>query len=147
MFKRPKRRVVIDTNIISGGIGDLERPQLDAVITADLSKEHIYTKEVDDELSDAEDHYAKHRHNPLFIFNIRMYRLIKRPHMVDNKINHECEPDNPGRGKDKKILNAAIKVKADTVVTLDKRFRKNADGFKGIRFLKPDEYLRGRKVQ
>ncbi len=144
MFRKPKRRVVIDTNVISTGIGDLERPQLDAVVTADLSREHIYTKEVDDELSDAEKHYDTHRHNPFFICNIIAYRFVKRPRMVDNKINHNKEPDNPARGKDKRILNAAVKTNADVIITMDKRFRKNADGFRGIRFLKPDEYLNGK---
>jgi predicted nucleic acid-binding protein len=145
MFKRPKKRVVIDTNVISSGIGDLERPQLDAVVVADLSREHIYTKEVDDELSNAGKRKSVCRHNPFFIYNIGVYRFIKRFHMVDNKIDHSNEPDNPAKNRDKKIFRAAVWAKADAIITLDKKFRRRTDGFMGMHLIRPDEYLKSKK--
>lgn len=145
MNRRRKRKVVIDTNVISSGIGDFERPQLDAVVVADVSREHIYTKEVDDELSEVGRHKSNKRHNPFFVFNIRTYRVMKRICMVDNKIDHENESDNPAKKRDKKVLRAAIRANADTIVTMDKKFIRKADGFRNIRFLMPDEYLKQRR--
>ncbi len=139
---KPKRRVVIDTNVISSGIGDLERPQLDAVATADLSREHIYTKEVDDELSRVKNSKPARHRNPFFEYNIMAYRLVKKVCVVDNKIDHEKELNNPAKNRDKRILRAAVWAKADTIVTLDKKFRKKADNYMGLRLIKPDEYLR-----
>ena len=143
MKKRSK--VIIDTNVISQGVGDRAKPQLDAVRIADHKKVHVYTKEVDDELA-AIKPKKDIRHIPSFFDNINRYRKKKRKKIVDSHSPPHEQLDLPADKKDKRILYAAIKNKVDTIVTMDKNFKSKANGHNGIKLIFPDEYVERQKA-
>lgn len=137
---KKKRRVVIDTNVISQGIGDHKQPQMDAVKIADSKNEHVYTKVIDDELK-AIKKKKEIRHIPSFYDNIKKYRSKKRKDVIDTESPSHKQLKLRAPGKDKRILHAAIVTKSDTIITMDKEFEKKSDGIDGILIIKPDKYV------
>ena len=48
-------------------------------------------------------------------------------------------------GKDRNILHNAVKTDADIIVSSDKKFKRYADGYKGIAIMKPSDYVSSRE--
>lgn len=138
--RRPRERTVLDTSVISSGIGQNNKVQKKVVKTATKKDVSVYLRSVDDELA------AYPKKHPLEKKRIERYRRSHRHRITGVPV---ASPDElakvPVKGKDKKLLDEASKSRADNLVSLDKAFVRRANGYHGIKSWFPLEYLKKKR--
>lgn len=143
--KKPRERVVVDSSVISSSLKNEKRSGSAKKVLQRVEnrEQYIYTKVVDDELK-----AVKAEKDPAFKNRVEKYRAAHR-HMIRRTPRPSAEDlrKSPAIRKDKYILHAAIKTKADTLITLDNKFAKRCDGYESVHVVMPEDYLRehGRK--
>ena len=119
--KKNRDRVIIDTNVIFSGIGLGSKVERKAINRAKKKDRHIYTPQVDSELSNYHGKPRIKRRLELFRRKNREKIENVRPPKPEELIQY------PAKGKDKIILHEAKETNTNIIVTEDKKFVKKAD--------------------
>lgn len=143
--KSTKSKTIIDTNVIIQGIGHRRNPQFKSVRIARVRGEHVYTEQVDREIRDNEGS------NPRTIRRLERFRRNNADRMT--RVDHATGADlakYPAKGKDRIIMDEAVKTDTRTIVTQDGTFRKRVnapDSRRKYRIvaMTPKEYVKSRK--
>ncbi|MBQ7701942.1 MAG: hypothetical protein IJT54_06010 [Candidatus Methanomethylophilaceae archaeon] len=138
-----RERVIVDTNVISSVLKNGNRLLRIAFNYILRREDYVYTDSIDLELSNYPVDDKKGIKAKIEAFRSKYKGSIqKTPIPDDDKLKKD---KYPAKGKDRRILYEAEKFGVDVIVTLDKVFRKRANGFKGIRVIRPIEYMKRRK--
>lgn len=131
---RRRDRVILDTNIIDQGAGLGMEPQITVIKMAHQKDKYLYTRAVDAELRRTDD--------PRKTEGIGKFIKQHQKHMLSPPMPTEEELLSmpPGLKNDRYILSDAIKTETDVIVTNDKTFRSQGNGF-GPEVIGPERYL------
>lgn len=135
-----RNKTVLDTCVISSGIGKRDKGQLKAIRVATHRDVNTYIEGVDNELK------AYPKKNRDEKRRIEQYRKEHKTKIVKTTAATDDELQTlPAKRKDKRILDESSKSNAKTIVTLDKDFVRKANGYRGIDVESPKKYIDSKK--
>ena len=133
--------MILDTNVISEALYDSHSFDAAVLRYADNSDYHLHTHTVDDELKRVTD-----RKRPGLKEKVDAYRYkIRKDRVRSRRIGRMEWEEYPVVGNDKRILHDAVVHGVKVIVTMDKKFRKKGNGYKGISVIEPYEYMNSKK--
>lgn len=140
--KKSRRRVVIDTNVLVSILKgeNTRRLSSKAFKTVKKRDKFLYLRSVDKELADAK------RLNRKIMKKVKVFRRRYRSHLSDARSSSDSDLRKYSsiKGKDRRVIDEALKSNADDIITLDDDFIKGSGKY-GIDIMKPHEYLRRKK--